>query len=68
LVSSAGPFCLARLPTHEFFRAGRKAGRTGTVEEVPQRAAATTLTSLRRNYELHGTLSIPTQLILLELT
>lgn len=29
---------------HEFFRAGRQAGRTGTVEEVPQRAAATTLT------------------------
>ena len=43
LVSSARPFCLARLPTHEFFRAGRQAGRTGTVEEVPQRAAATTL-------------------------
>ena len=32
LVSSARPFCLA------FF------GRTGTVEEVPRRAAATTLT------------------------
>lgn len=29
---------------HEFFRAGRQAGRTGTGEEVPQRAAATTLT------------------------
>nr|GEU81893.1 apocytochrome B, mitochondrial [Tanacetum cinerariifolium] len=43
LVSSARTFCLARLPTHEFFRAGRQAGRTGTVEEVPQRAAATTL-------------------------
>nr|GEW34897.1 cytochrome c biogenesis FC, mitochondrial [Tanacetum cinerariifolium] len=43
LVSSARPFCLTRLPTHEFFRAGRQAGRTGTVEEVPQRAAATTL-------------------------
>jgi len=43
LVSSARPFCLARLPTHEFFRVGRQAGRTGTVEEVPQRAAATTL-------------------------
>ncbi|GJT23173.1 hypothetical protein Tco_0893110 [Tanacetum coccineum] len=25
LVSSARPFCLARLPTHEFFRAGRQA-------------------------------------------
>nr|GFC08750.1 ATPase subunit 1, mitochondrial [Tanacetum cinerariifolium] len=36
------PICLARLPTHELFRAGRQAGRTGTVEEVPQRDAATT--------------------------
>jgi len=44
LVSSARPFCLARLPAHEFLRAGRQAGRTGTVEEVPQRATATTLT------------------------
>ena len=42
LVSSARPFCLARLPTHEFFRSGRQAGRTGTIEEVPRRAAATT--------------------------
>lgn len=44
LVSSARPFCLALKPAHEFFRAGRQAGRTGTVEEVPRRAAATTLT------------------------
>lgn len=43
LVSSARPFCLARQPAHSFFRVGRLAGRTGTIEEVPRRAAATTL-------------------------
>lgn len=44
LVSSARPFCLARLPARSEEFMGRQAGRTGTVEEVPQRAAATTLT------------------------
>lgn len=54
---------------HEFFRAGWQAGWMGTVEVVPQRVVATTLTPCTYcNYELHGTFSIPTQLILLEIT
>jgi hypothetical protein len=45
LVSSARPFCLARLPAQEFFRAGRQAGRTGDRRRSAyRRAAATTLT------------------------
>ena len=57
------------MSAHEFFRVGRQAGWTGTVEVVPQRVVATALTPCTYcNYELHGTFSIPTQLILLELT
>ena len=57
------------MSAHEFFRVGRQAGWTGTVEVVPQRVVATALTPCTYcNYELHGTFSIPTQLILLEMT
>ena len=39
---------------HEFFRAGWQAGWMGTVEVVPQRVVATTLTPCTYcNYELH---------------
>ncbi|KAJ4978382.1 hypothetical protein NE237_009162 [Protea cynaroides] len=44
LVSSARPFCLARLPARSEEFMGRQAGPTGTVEEVPRRATATSLT------------------------
>ncbi|GLU24466.1 hypothetical protein SLE2022_403970 [Rubroshorea leprosula] len=41
LVSSARPFCLARLRP---MNSSERGGRTGTIKEVPRRAAATTLT------------------------